>query len=279
MPEWVAPAKVNLDLRVGPAHAGGFHPLSSLVQTIEWCDRIGFEEAGEDRLEVAGAELDPGADNLVWKAVAALELPLRPRLRITLDKAIPMAAGLGGGSADAAATLAGVCDLVGADADLATRTAPRVGADVRYLLTGGTARMEGYGEMITPLPPLTGFSLGVVVPPGELATPAVYRRWDELEGPVGPTVEGVALPPPLRRFGDLRNDLTPAAIDLAPDLADWISDLAASWSRPVLMSGSGPSLFAFFLDVEEAKAAVGTVDGHRGAVGADLRRGGVERVE
>jgi 4-diphosphocytidyl-2C-methyl-D-erythritol kinase len=76
----------------------------------------------------------------------------------------------------------------------------------------------------------------------------------------------------------LRNDLTPAAVSLAAELADWMGELARSWGRPVLMSGSGPSLFSFFLDSDEAESAVATVEGHRGAAAADPRRQGVERV-
>lgn len=278
MPEWMAPAKVNLDLRVGSPSATGMHPLRSLVQAIEWADRLTFEEAREDHLEVVGADLEAGPDNLVWRAVRALGLARRPRLRVVVEKAIPTAAGLGGGSADAAATLSALCEMVGVATDLAATAAPEVGADVAFFLTGGTAWMEGHGEVISPLPPLSGFSLGVVVPPFQLATAAVYRRWDELGEPVGEEVAARYLPPALRPFGELRNDLTPAAVSLVAELADWMGELARRWERPVLMSGSGPSLFSFFLDSDEAESALATVEGHRGAVACDPRPRGVERV-
>lgn len=279
MPEWVAPAKLNLDLRVGALDRHGFHPLRSLVQTIEWCDRLVVEENEEDHLEVRGADLPEGGDNLVWRAVEALALARRPRLHIRLVKAIPVAAGLGGGSSDAAATLRAVGDLLRLDGQRVTAAAQEVGADVPFLLSGGTARMEGHGERLTALEPLTGFAVGVAVPPFELATPDVYRRWDELGGPVGQELSGAALPPSLRRLDELRNDLTPAAASIRPDLEDWMADLAARWERPVMMTGSGPACFGFFVDPDEAADAAVALHDHRGARAADLRRNGPARVE
>ncbi|MFP3913397.1 MAG: 4-(cytidine 5'-diphospho)-2-C-methyl-D-erythritol kinase [Actinomycetota bacterium] len=111
MGEWEAPAKLNLDLRVAERDSRGKHPLRSVVQAIEWCDVVMIEEGDEDELEVEGAELPEGGENLVWKAVQALELAYRPPLRIRLDKRIPVAAGLGGGSSDAAAALKAVAEL------------------------------------------------------------------------------------------------------------------------------------------------------------------------
>lgn len=279
MPEWEAPAKLNLDLRLRSADATGFHPLRSLVQTIEWTDSLMVEEGDEDSLDLHGAELPEGGDNLIWKAVSALDLASRPRLSISLHKRIAVAAGLGGGSADAAATLAALADMLRLPSDAAPRAAVRVGSDVPFLLTGGTAWAEGYGEQVTPLDPLSGFSVVVAVPPFELSTPEVYRRWDELGEPVGPELAGAGLPPPLRRFDELRNDLTPAALSLRPDLADWMADLRSAWDRPVLMSGSGPACFAFFLDIDEARDGVEVVAESRAAVAADLRPHGPTRTE
>jgi 4-diphosphocytidyl-2-C-methyl-D-erythritol kinase len=276
MSDWEAPAKLNFDLRVAPPDRNGMHPLRSLIQTIEWFDLLTIEVGDEDALHIRGADLPDDRENLVWKAADGLGVDNRPPLDVVLEKRIPEAAGLGGGSSDAAAILQAVGrDLLGLPEARVQQVAASVGADVAYFLSGGTAWMEGYGEKVTRLAQVSDFAVAVAVPEFDLATPEVYRRWDELEGPTGPVVEGRDLPPSLRRFGDLRNDLTPAAIDLRPELADWISDLAGRWERPVLMSGSGPSCFAFFLDLGEAGEAAATVAGTRATMAAELRPRGV----
>lgn len=186
-----------------------------------------------------------------------------PRLQLSLDKEIPVAAGLGGGSADAALGLALSVAVLGGEIATAVAAAPSLGADVPFCLAGGTAWMEGIGERITLLPPAAGYWMGVVVPPFALPTPAVYRRWDELGGPIGPGRDGRSLPTSLRDHGPLGNDLQPAAIDLVPALGDWISDLSGLWGQPISMSGSGPSLFGFFVTESEARSAVSEVRGAR----------------
>lgn len=280
MSEWEAPAKLNLDLRVAPPDAGGMHPLRSIAQTIELCDRVRVEEGVDDALRIEGADLADDGDNLVWKAVEALQWQRRPRLEIELIKQVPVAAGLGGGSADAAAILEAVGgEMMRLPDDRIREVAAGVGADVVYLLTGGTAVMEGYGERVTPLDALEGFAVVVAVPEFELSTADVYRRWDALEGPIGEELAGRDLPPPLRVLGELRNDLTPAAMSLRPELADWMADLTGRWERPVLMSGSGPACFGFFLDLDEAEAAKTAVAGARATAAAELRRGGVARID
>ncbi len=277
MSEWVAPAKLNLSLEVAGADSGGMHPLRSLVQTIEWTDTLIFEASDVDRLHVEGADLGDPDDNLVWKAIDALvERRLRPRLDIRLVKRVAVAAGLGGGSADAAATLMAVADLLGIDLSTCRQVAPTIGADVPLFLDGGTAWLEGYGQILDPVKPLEGFAVTVVVPPFSLSTKDVYRTWDKLEGPRGPVVEGRKMPPAIRRLGPLRNDLTPAAIHMVPELADWLADLARLWERPVMMSGSGPSAFGYFSDEDEATSA-GRVapTSSRSVQAAGLRRIGV----
>ncbi|HKX75461.1 MAG TPA: 4-(cytidine 5'-diphospho)-2-C-methyl-D-erythritol kinase [Acidimicrobiia bacterium] len=282
MSRWEAPAKLNLSLLVGRGDAGGHHPLRSLVQTIDWVDYLTFEEAGSDELTVEGADLPEGGDNLVWKAIAALRQAAgltRPYLNIRLEKRIPAAAGLGGGSSDAAASLLATARLARVSPVLAEAVAPQVGADVPFLMVGGTAWMEGYGEQVDPLQVAPDYALGVVVPPFELATASVYGAWDLLGEPTGPELAGRRLPPSLRPLGPLRNDLTPAAIDLHPDLADWISEMSALLERPLLMTGSGPALFAFFGDLEEATSAMATTPSSlRAAIAATPRPHGPKAV-
>ncbi len=285
MADWTAPAKINLSLELGSVDGSGYHPLRSLVQTIDWLDHLTVEASDEDRLEIEGAALPHDGDNLVWRAVEALAPGSatgpagRPRLDIRLIKRIGVAAGLGGGSSDAAAALSATAEIVGRSAEDVARVAPAVGADVPLFLVGGTLMMEGRGERISPLRPLAGFAVGVVVPPFELSTPIVYRTWDRLGEPRGRDLPDRGLPPALRAYGGLRNDLTPAALHLESELSDWIADMEKLWGRPVAMSGSGPSLFAFFADLDEASAAAREAPLlSRAAMGADLRPFGVAKV-
>jgi len=279
MAEWEAPAKLNLSLRVQAPDTSGYHPLRSLVQTVEWCDTLSLAEADEDRLAVEGALGLDDRSNLMWKAVDALSGDReRPRLQLKLFKRIPVAAGLGGGSSDAAAALHAFSDMTGWAIEEGLPS--KIGADVPFLLIGGTAWMEGYGESITPIDSLKGFATGIVVPPFEMPTRDVYMRWDELGGPVDGGISGRYLPPSLRSLEPMANDLTAAACSLDESLAYWIAELAARWERPVCMSGSGPALFSYFADVEEAEAALGEVPSEARAVAATrLRSFGPVRID
>ena len=281
MSTWLAPAKVNLTLMVGSRSASGLHPVQSLVQTLDWCDRITVVEGEEDHLEIEGADLPRGADNLVWRAVVALESETgvaRPPLRVTLEKRIPTAAGLGGGSADAAAVLAALGEMLNVDSESLRKAAARIGSDVPAALQGGTLWVEGFGEQVAPLPPLSGFAVAVAMPWFPLLTADVYRTWDHLEGPRGAEFPTGTLPPSLRRSTPIRNDLTPAALYLRPELGDLMESAADMWGRPVSMSGSGPSLFSFFMDTEEAiEAARAAAEIFPTTVGAGLFRNGPAR--
>lgn len=255
---WSAPAKVNLSLRVGRPRSDGYHPLDSLVQTIDWTDELWFRDADEDALRIDGADLPTDGENLVWKAVESLGVNGRPPVEVTLAKRIPSGAGLGGGSADAAAVISALGDRHRLSDEARRAAAVRVGADVTFFLDGGTARMEGIGDRISRLDPLSGFVVGVVVPGYRLSTPDVYRAWDRLEHPAGDVVEPRRLPPPLRDT-EIVNDLTSAAIHLRPELGDLIVDLGGRWERPVIMSGSGSAVFACFADLDEAADAIAGV--------------------
>ncbi len=260
---WLAPAKVNFTLMVGSRSASGLHPVRSLIQTLNWCDRVTVVEGEEDRLEIEGADLPGGGDNLVWKAVTALEREIgvvRPPLEISLEKRIPIGAGLGGGSADAAAVLAALGEMLAIDTKTLRRAAGRIGSDVPAALWGGSLWVEGFGEIVSRLSPLSGFAVAVAAPDFPLLTADVYRMWDDLEEPRGVEFPSGSLPPALRRSFPMRNDLTPAALRLRPELGDLIEAAAGEWGRPVAMSGSGSSLFSFFMDAEEAASAAQAVE-------------------
>lgn len=271
-------AKVNLGLRVGRLRDDGFHPVSGIFQSVRIVDRLTIEAAENDAITASGGQ--PVADdlnNLAFKAAAAVRAVAQVDvpLGMTLDKSIPSAAGLGGGSADAAAGLALAGRLFNVVPGVLAGLAPELGSDVPFCLVGGTARVAGRGEDIESLPQLTGFSLAIVVPPIELSTPAVFRRWDEMEEPAGLRMPQQALPPQLRSEGDLHNDLYPAAATIAVELDDWRADLEEAWGRPVMLSGSGPSLYGFFLDQDEAASAAATIPrGARFAEACDLSSAG-----
>ncbi len=267
----LARAKVNLSLQVRARDAAGMHPLRSFVQSVDWSDEVGLADAEEDGITVDGdPEVPADEENLAWRAVEAVRgaAATAAPVALSLVKRIPAAAGLGGGSADAAAALVLAARRFGLGDERRDALAPGLGADVPFCLRGGTAWMEGHGEVLTPVPTAADYSLAVVVPPFRLATGAVYRRWDELGGPGGPGISGRALPASLRELAPLVNDLYPAAVDLEPDLGDWAADLARRWGVPAAMSGSGPALFGFFATPDEADEAARIA-----AAGAGAARG------
>lgn len=255
----IACAKINLSLHVAAREATGLHRIDGIFQSISWMDHLRVASAEDDILRSGGGgEVIAGWDNLAWQAISRVRSIAgsnRP-IELVLDKSIPAAAGLGGGSADGAAALAIAGQLFGVDREALVGMTAELGSDVPFCFTGGTAGVSGSGEEVRPRPPVAGFALGVVVPPLELATGVVYSTWDELGGPRGEAPPDAALPPALRGEGPLANDLLPAALAVAPALGDWRSDLAARWSRPVLLTGSGPTLFSFFIDQAEAAAAI-----------------------
>jgi 4-diphosphocytidyl-2-C-methyl-D-erythritol kinase len=254
-------AKLNLALAVGRRDESGYHPLRSLMQSIDWADELEIEPADEDAFTASGP-VPADHSNLAWQAVAAIRTAVGSTVPIALRlaKEIPAAAGLGGGSADAAAALGLMGRHLGVDPVVLAELAPQLGSDVPFCLTGGLALVAGRGEVVTPMAEdIGGFAFGIVVPPFELSTAAVYAMWDALGEPVGPSVDGPDVPPSLRSMGPFRNDLYAAAVELAPGLEEWRQEIAQFWGRPVMLSGSGPALFSYFVDVDEAESAVRTV--------------------
>ncbi len=258
-----ANAKLNLGLEVGPVRADGFHPIQSVFQSISLHDRLELSGASVDCVADWHRPDDPhavvdGDANLAWRAVVALRdrTGVDQPLHLRLDKRIPVAAGLGGGSADAAAALWLTQRVLGADPSLVTHLAPELGSDVPFCVVGGTAVVAGRGEEVLPIPPRTGYAVALVVPPVEVSTPGVFAAWDGLGGPHGEPVPPAALPATLRDLGPLRNDLYPAALVVAPAIDEWHGTLEELWGRTVMMSGSGPSLFGFFSDVDAAAEAI-----------------------
>ena len=251
-------AKVNLGLRIRSRDADGYHPLRGVFQTIDWRDDIIVEDANEDGMEVPGGGAPEDETNIAWRAVTAARDAgngARP-LRVVLTKRIPSPAGLGGGSADAAAALNLAARRFSVSFDDVRRIAVDLGSDVPFAIVGGTAIVTGRGEFVSPQPDASGFALAVVVPPITLDTASVYRSWDRLDGPRGPEIGADDLPPALRHYAPLANDLYPAAVAMDGAIDEWRAELSSRWGVPVMMTGSGAAMFAYFPTREEADDAV-----------------------
>lgn len=276
MTTYEAPAKLNLSLLVSPPRPDGYHPLESLVQTIEWCDRL-QADLGEEGVDTFESEIE---DNLVERALAELRRTAGvPPLALELIKDIPVAAGLGGGSSDAAAALLAGSDFGDIEQSDLPDVAHRVGADVTLFLTGGTLVMRGVGYDIESVRSLDDFAVVVVVPDFGLVTKDVYQRWDALEGPEGASVPDERLPPSLRGGMPMRNDLLPAAVDLEPRLGDFMTDVSSVWGTTVCLTGSGSACFGYFATLDEAAdAATAVADLTREARGVTLRDHGASRT-
>ena len=238
----LARAKTNLGLAVLGKRPDGYHELHTLFASLDFADRVYLEpQKSGVTLEVRGANLPTGRENLAHRAALSyLEAAgIAEGVKITLEKEIPVAAGLGGGSADAAAVLRGMERLFGAGVDLFA-LAKRLGADVPFLITGGLAEARGVGEVLSPLPPPGGLVFTLLNPGFPLATAQVYSALTpsdyggELD--VRAILKALAKgePPPWR------NDLEPPAFRLFPELA-WLKVELTRLGLSPLLSGSGPT--------------------------------------
>lgn len=209
-----APAKLTVELRITGVRDDGMHLLDAEMVSLDFGDTLTLS-AG-NTVSYRGLWHGDGDDeDLVTRALRLI----RCERSVVIDKAIPAGAGLGGGSADAAAILraAGFYDL---DA------AARLGADVPYCLVGGRARVSGIGEVVVPLPDRHQ-TFTLVTPPLHCSTPAVYRQWDKMGGP----------------RGDYGNDLEPAALALVPELARYRDQLSNHAGARARLAGSGSTWF------------------------------------
>jgi len=260
------PAKLNLQLAVGPPRADGYHDLVTVFHAVSLFDEITAEPAGRDGVTVTGEGADrvpANRDNLALRAVAALRKAVTGAaglggVHITIAKRIPVAAGLAGGSADAAATLLACNELWGSGVSQARllEIAARVGSDVAFALLGGTAVGRGRGERLTPaLAPATQYQWVLAFADGHLSTPEVYAALDRLRAAEGAGGAGVPAEPDLDaalmsalRSGDARmvgrtlsNDLQPAALSLFPALRKTLASGLELGALGALVSGSGPT--------------------------------------
>jgi 4-diphosphocytidyl-2-C-methyl-D-erythritol kinase len=255
-----APAKVNLVLHVGPRREDGLHELASLFASLELADELTFEPVGHEDVILCPGVRGP---NLVAKALAAYRAAVPgavPPFRVAIEKLIPVAAGLGGGSADAAAALRVANRLAGdpLDAEALRAIAATVGADVPSQVEPRHALVTGAGEAVEPVD-LPAMVL-VLVPSDEgLSTGSVYAEADRI-GSVRPALDPSALrtlaAAPLAALAKaMENDLEAAALSLRPELSRTLARLEEAGALAALVSGSGPTAFGVFASRAEAETA------------------------
>ncbi len=285
----LAPAKVNLYLHVGAPEANGYHPLSSLVVFADLGDVVEVEPAEAFALEISGpfaAELTDDPDNLIARAARtfgdAAGFPRIPA-RFFLEKELPIASGVGGGSADAGAALRLMQALVGSSLgeEALAGAAAKLGADGPMCLASRPAIATGYGERLEPAPELPEVWAVLVNPRAPSPTGPVYRAYDQAIDPRGaaPRQAPAAIPDAgaLAEFlAGTRNDLQAPAVRLTPPIGTVLEALeAAPETRFARMSGSGATCFALCADGDHARALAARLEAeHRGWWVRSCRLGG-----
>ncbi len=284
----VAPAKLNLTLAVIGRRSDGFHDLHSVFVPLALADRLSLAlaDAAADSLHVAGLGVDAGPDNLVLRAIAATRTAVgggwsggpgpAPAVATRLEKRIPVAAGLGGGSSDAHAALDGVVDLWGADLDDHARlaVAAGLGSDVPFFAAAGPALVEGRGERLTPLTGLRGApGILLVTAAVPVSTPDVFAAFAAIRGTGDGSVRsssvhlaselgsGLSAVDLAARAGVMAaaNDLLPAVALVLPELVPFRRALTRLLHRPIGLSGSGPTLWAIYPSLTDAAEAASAV--------------------
>ncbi len=257
-----AHAKLNLCLRVLGRRVNGFHDISSLMCSVDLADALEVEARpdGTNTLAVSGGDAGPDLQNLALKAARVFQETIGSEtcgFEISLEKRIPAGAGLGGGSADAAAVLHLANLLSGADVDVTklSQIGRQIGSDVPFCVVGGLARVESSGEVVESLAMPAGLLESyflIAVPEFWMSTGDVYAAYDSL----GKCGEESEPPPQLAGIVDVFvNDLEPAAEWLAPPLKKLRRRFSAILGSPARMTGSGSALFGILGSLDEAKAA------------------------
>ena len=257
-------AKINLDLTIVGLLPDGYHEVRTVLQSVALHDTLTFTAVpGPFAITCTQPGVPTDARNLVWRAAALLwsvrRDPAAPLagVRVTLEKRIPVEAGLGGGSSDAAATLVALSRLWNLSLDLPSlaRLGARLGADVPFFLAGGTALGSGRGDDVSPLvePPVT--PIVIVKPPFGVPTPDAYGWFDQDRKPKPVRGTSRTLPGWPAWAHDLRNDLEAPVASRFPQIRRTARDLTALGALHAAMSGSGSAVFGVFADETVAAAA------------------------
>ena len=264
-------AKINYALDIIGLRADGYHDIGTVMQSISLADEVELRRSTQGftlslKPEVVG--IGPPEQNTVyiaWKQLRMLtdeELPVE----VTLGKRIPAGAGLGGGSADAAAVLVGLNEMfgLGLRIDELRRIGVEVGADVPFCISGGTALGEGVGEILTQLPTPPAHRIVVAKPPRSAETAGIYRAYDraqtESTRSIGSVISALRSGSVSALAAAVGNDLAPVTGGFIPEVATLERALVASGALGASMSGSGTAVYGIFDDEEVAKNASDTVD-------------------
>lgn len=257
-------AKINLGLDVLGRLPNGYHKVKMVMQTVGISDELTLEKAeGEVTMTTDSAELPVDRNNLICKAAVLMRetYGIKEGVRIHLKKSIPIAAGMAGGSTDAAATMLGMSRLFELERprEELMRLSVSIGADVPYCILGGTALAEGIGEILTPLSPAPACHVLVAKPDISVSTKYVYEHLDAAEKLQHPDIDGMvaaiekgSLPGILERLGNVLESVTIPAYPVIDLTKKRMLALGAAGS---LMSGSGPTVFGIFPDEATADHA------------------------
>lgn len=262
-------AKVNLGLDVVRKREDGYHEVSMIMQTVKLFDRLHFEKQQEDTIELTTnlKFLPVDENNLVYKVARQLkeEFQIKEGVRIHLDKHIPVAAGMAGGSSDCAAALFGMNRMFGLNLsrkELMERGV-KLGADVPYCIMRGTALSEGIGEILTPLPPMPDCYIVIAKPPISVSTKYVYEHLDlpnlEHHPNISAMIEALKNHDLKGITATMENVLETVTIHEYPVIKDIKTMMLEAGAENALMSGSGPTVFGIFTDKELAVKANDTI--------------------
>lgn len=258
-------AKINIGLDVLRRRQDGYHEVKMVMQTVDICDDLSFEKISRPGIEICTAckTLPVDKGNLVYRAAELLfqEQGIAPGVRITLEKRIPIAAGMAGGSSDAAATMRGLNELfrMGYSIQELQQLGVRLGADIPYCLVGGTMLSEGIGEILTPLPAPPECFLVVAKPDIDVSTAFVYgnlhadtlTEHPDIDGMVRALYDG-SLQGITERLGNVLETVTEKEYPVIGRLKGLLREQGA---ENALMSGSGPTVFGMFTQKDDAEKA------------------------
>ena len=264
--ELKALAKINLGLDVTGRRENGYHDVRMIMQSVYLYDNVRLAKTGADgeiRLKSNLGYLPADENNIAYKAAKILteEFDIREGVQITLDKHIPVAAGMAGGSSDAAAVLFGMNRMFGlhlSQKELMDRGV-KLGADVPYCIMRGTVLAEGIGEILTPLPAMPKCTVLIAKPPVSVSTKTVYEALDSQEITEHPDIDGIirgleagSLKQVAQCMGNVLEDVT---IPLYPVIDQIKQEMLAAGAAGAMMSGSGPTVFGLFENRAAAKTA------------------------
>lgn len=253
--ELEARAKINLSVDITRKRPDGYHEVCMIMQTIDLSDRVILDLTdGTTEVRSSSSEIPAGPENIAYKAAKLFfeETGIKRGAAIYIEKRIPVAAGLAGGSSNAAAVLAGLNGLcrAGISPDGLIELGKRIGADVPFCIAGGTALARGIGEKLTPLEPFSGIDLVLIKPEAKVSTSWAYRRLDA--GSISSRPDTRLLVDAVNKKNinalaeNMKNVLEEVTIPEFPQVAEAKRRLAGLGAAGSMMSGSGPSVFGIF---------------------------------